>query len=137
MDDIDAFGFNYDIGTVTSARGRAGIRAAFGGNLGAYVEGMVLREFNGDGNVELFDGATFYDIDSDGKGTWFRLEAGLAPQLGSGPILAAWADLGDKKGFGIRAGFRFGGARVEEALPPPPRPAAPPRPGNADLSDAR
>ena len=130
VDDITAFGFNYDIGTVTSTRGRAGVRASFGGNLGFYAEGMVLREFDGDGNVELFDGATFYDIDSDGKGTWFRLEAGLAPQLGSGPILAAWADLGDKKGFGIRAGFRFGGARVEEALPPPPPPVyvAPPPP---------
>ncbi len=120
INDIDALGFNYDLGTVTSTRGRAGLRASFGGNLGFYAEGSVLREFDGKGNVELFDGATFYDIDSRGKGTWFRLEAGLAPQLGSGPILAAWADLGDKKGFGLRAGFRFGGARVEEALPPPP-----------------
>ena len=124
IDDISAFGFNYDIGTVTSTRGRAGLRAAFGGNLGFYAEGSVLREFKGDGDVKLFDGATFYDIESSGKGTWFRLEAGLAPQLGSGPILAAWADLGDKKGFGVRAGFRFGG-RADEALPPPPPPMVP------------
>jgi len=130
IDDVGAFGLNYDLGTVTSTRGRAGLRAAFGGNLGFYAEGSVLREFDGDGSVELFDGATIYDIDTDGKATWFRLEAGLAPQLGSGPILAAWADLGDKKGFGLRAGFRFGGARVEEVLPPPPPPVveAPPPP---------
>ena len=128
IDDITAFGFNYDIGKVTSTRGRAGVRAAFGGSLSPYVEAMVLREFKGDGDIELFDGATFYDIESDGKGTWFRLEAGLAPQLGSGPILAAWADLGDKKGFGLRAGFRFGGRAVEEVLPPPPPPMIEPAP---------
>ena len=128
IDDITAFGFNYDIGTVTSTRGRAGVRAAFGGSLSPYIEAMVLREFKGDGDIELFDGATFYDIESDGKGTWFRLEAGLAPQLGSGPILAAWADLGDKKGFGLRAGFRFGGRAVEEVLPPPPPPMVEPAP---------
>ena len=128
IDDITAFGFNYDIGKVTSTRGRAGVRAAFGGSLSPYIEAMVLREFKGDGDIELFDGATFYDIESDGKGTWFRLEAGLAPQLGSGPILAAWADLGDKKGFGLRAGFRFGGRAVEEVLPPPPPPMVEPAP---------
>ena len=137
IDDIGAFGFDYDIGKVTSTRGRAGLRAAFGGNLGFYAEGSVLREFQGNGDVELFDGASFYDIESTGKGTWFRLEAGLAPQLGSGPILAAWADLGDKKGFGLRAGFRFGGARAAEVLPPPPPvvEAPPPPPATQTCPD--
>ena len=126
IDDINAFGFSYDIGRVTSTRGRAGLRATFGGNLAPYIDGTVYHEFNGNNNVRLFDGATFYDIDSRGKGTWARLEAGLAAVSGSGPILAAWADLGDKKGFGVRAGFRFGGRAVEEILPPPV--AAPPPP---------
>ena len=126
IDDISAFGFSYDIDRVTSTRGRAGLRATFGGNLAPYVDATVYREFNGNGNVRLFDGATSYDIDSRGKGTWARLEAGLAAVSGSGPILAAWADLGDKKGFGVRAGFRFGGRAVEEILPPPV--AAPPPP---------
>ena len=128
VDDISAFGFDYDMGRMTSTRGRAGLRAIFGGSLSPYIDATVYREFNGDGEVELFDGANRYDLDTNGRGTWVRLEAGLSGNDGPGPILAAWGDFGDRKGLGLRAGFRFGG-RVAEFVPPPPPPViAPPPP---------
>ena len=130
IDDIDAFGVNYDINTITSTRGRAGLRAVFGGGLAPYIDGTVYREFDGDADFEVFDGADTFDLDTDGKATWVRLEAGLSGNDGPGPILALWGDLGDKQGFGVRAGWRLGG-RVAEAAPPPPPPptvVAPPPP---------
>ena len=47
VDDINAFGFNYDIGRITSTRGRAGLRATFGNGFAPYVDATVYREFNG------------------------------------------------------------------------------------------
>ena len=125
---IGAFGFAYDYDKITSTRGRAGVRAVFGQGWRPYVDATVLHEFNGKGNVNLFDGVNNYDLEYSGKGTWLRLEAGIGgPSAGAGPILAAWADVGDKKGIGARLGFRFGGAR-EGMAPPPPPPMAPPPP---------
>jgi hypothetical protein len=97
----------------------------------------VYREFNGRRNVALFDGLNSYDLGSNGKGTWARLEAGISSNGGPGPLVAAWADLGDKKGFGIRAGFRFGGRAIAEVIAPPPPPAAPiaPPPATQTCSD--
>ncbi len=132
VDDIGAFGFDYDIAKVTSTRGRAGVRAILGGSLAPYVDASVYREFDGDGDVELFDGLDSYDLDTRGKGTWFRVEAGLSGNNGPGPILAAWGDFGDRKGLGLRAGWRFGGGqRIVEAAPPPPPPPPPPAPAPA------
>ena len=100
IDDIeDVFGFDYDIEKLTSTRGRAGLRATFGEGIAPYVDATVYREFDGDGDVVLFDGANNFDLDTDGKATWFRLEAGLTGNGGPGPMLAAWADLGDKQGL--------------------------------------
>ena len=57
IDDISAFGFDYDIGKVTSTRGRAGLRAILGDSGWApYIDGTVYHEFNGDGEIELFVG---------------------------------------------------------------------------------
>jgi outer membrane autotransporter protein len=131
FDDVDAFGFGYDLDTVKSVRGRAGLRAAFGGSFSPYVDATVYREFRGDGRVALFDGANSFGLRNEGRATWFRLEGGVMPNP-TGLMLAAWADLGDKKGVGARLGFRFGGAaRAAEPLievapviaPPPPPPA--------------
>jgi hypothetical protein len=131
IDDVNGFGFNYDYGRITSTRGRAGIRATFGGTFAPYVDATVYREFSGRRNVALFDGLNSYDIGStNGKGTWARVEAGISSNGGPGPLVAAWADLGDKKGFGLRAGFRFGGAAVAQVIAPPApviaEPVAPP-----------
>ncbi len=97
----------------------------------------VYHEFDGDGQIALFDGAGAYDLESSGKGTWVRVEGGLGGQPSRGPMLAVWGEAGDRKGAGIRLGFRFGGAPVEEALPPPPPPPPPPpsasAAGDADL----
>ncbi|MCY7279479.1 MAG: hypothetical protein LH610_01025 [Sphingomonas bacterium] len=113
IDDVNAFGFNYDIDRITSTRGRAGVRATFGGRFAPYVDATVYREFSGRRNVALFDGLKTYDLGmTNGKGTWARLEAGISSNGGPGPLVAAWADVGDKKGFGLRAGFRFGGAAL-------------------------
>jgi hypothetical protein len=140
VDDIGAFGFNYDIEKLTSTRGRLGARAIFGGSLSPYIDGTVYREFDGDGEIELFDGTAAYDLDTEGKGTWVRLEAGLSGNDGPGPILAAFGDFGDRKGFGVRAGWRLGGAAVAAAPPPPPpapyvAPPAPPPPATQTCPD--
>ena len=127
VDDISAFGFNYDIAKLTSTRGRAGVRAVLGGGMAPYIDATVYREFKGGGDIELFDGFNAYDLDTRGKGTWARLEAGLGGNDGPGPILAAWGDFGDRKGIGLRAGWRLGG-RVAEAAPPPAPYVAPPAP---------
>ena len=125
VDDIEAFGFTYDTGRLTSTRGRAGVRATFGGAYAPYIAGTVYHEFKGDGDIDLFDGAENFALDTRGKGTWGRLEAGLSGNDGPGPILAAWGELGDRKGLGLRAGWRIGGARVIDAAPPPPPPPPP------------
>jgi len=126
---INAFGFGYDYDRITSTRGRAGVRAVFGEGWRPYVDATAFHEFSGNANVTLFDGVNDYDLDYSGKGTWVRLEAGIGgPSAGAGPILAAWADLGDKKGIGARLGFRFGAGAREEMPPPPPVMAAPPPP---------
>jgi hypothetical protein len=126
VDDIEAFGFNYDTSRLTSTRGRAGVRAVFGGSLAPYVAATAYHEFKGDGEIVLFDGADNFDLNTNGKGTWGRIEAGVNGNDGPGPILGLWGDFGDRKGLGLRAGFRFGGGIVEAAPPPPPPPAPPP-----------
>jgi hypothetical protein len=43
-----------------------------------------------------------------GKGTWARLEGGIGGTSGTyGLNLAGWVDVGDTRGVGVRAGFRF------------------------------
>lgn len=123
MDNVNAFGFNYDLGRQTSTRGRAGLRATFGNGFAPYVDATIYREFNGRRDVTLFEGLNSYDIGTNGKATWGRIEAGISSNGGPDPLVAAWADLGDEKGFGLRAGFRFGGRQMAEVIAPPPPPA--------------
>ena len=131
MDGVSAFGFGYDFDDMTSTRGRLGVRGNFGGLYNPYLSGTVYREFSGDGDVTITQGAFSDSLSSTGKGTWARLEGGLAGGRGTyGMNVGAWLDFGDVRGAGIRAGFRFGGARdvIEPAYiqpaPPPPPPAA-------------
>ncbi|MEO6300337.1 MAG: autotransporter outer membrane beta-barrel domain-containing protein, partial [Paracoccaceae bacterium] len=125
--DIDAFGFDYDYGRIKSTRGRAGVRATFAGNFAPYIDASIHHEFDGKRNLRLFDGLNGYDLGEGGKGTWGRIEAGLTGRDGPGPIVGLWADVGDKRGFGARAGFRFGG-RPAEMIAPPMVVAPPPPP---------
>ncbi|MEO5809156.1 MAG: hypothetical protein ABIR51_03640, partial [Sphingomicrobium sp.] len=86
---IDAFGFNYDYGRIKSTRGRAGLRATFAsGDLAPYIDASIHHEFNGNRNLRLFDGLNSFDLDTRGRGTWGRIEAGLTGSQGPGPILA-------------------------------------------------
>src|SRR5688572_2314343 len=87
LENIDAFGLEYDFDDATSTRGRAGIRAILGGSLAPYIDGTVYHEFSGDRDVELFDGLNTYDLGTSGKGTWGRIEGGLSGNDGPGPIL--------------------------------------------------
>jgi hypothetical protein len=99
-----------------------------GGSLAPFVAATVYHELAGGGTVGLSDDVNAYDLDTNSRGTWARIEGGINGNDGPGPILAVWGDLGERKGLGLRAGWRIGGARVIDAAPPPPPPPAPPAP---------
>ena len=42
-----------------------------------------------------------------GDGDGLFLLVGRGGGTGGGPLISAWADLGDTRGYGLRAGFRF------------------------------
>ena len=65
------------------------------------------RQPRGDTRLTLGSGADLDGINAPGRGTWGRIEAGVGGNKGPGPILSGWVDLGDVKGLGVRAGFRF------------------------------
>lgn len=108
MDDVSAFGFGYEFDDMTSTRGRLGVRGNFGGLYNPYLGATAYHEFSGDGDVTITNGAFSSGLSSSGKGTWVRLEGGLAGGASMyGVNVAGWVDFGDTRGAGIRAGFRF------------------------------
>jgi hypothetical protein len=107
IDDIDALGFGYDYGKLTSTRVRGGLRATFAGPWLPYLDGTVIHEFDGEGEVALSAGTTSFDLESRGKGTWARIEGGLGGAPKRGPMIVLWGELGDRQGLGLRGGFRF------------------------------
>ena len=135
----DAGLISFDNGRVKSLRGRLGARMTWSGHLGPFVDAKLMHEFDGDSRTRVGSGTLFDTFNGRGRGTWARIEGGLAGGPGGGPLLSAWADLGDVRGWGIRAGYRFGGS----ASPPPPYepmvappPAAGSGSGSADGSPA-
>ena len=103
LDDFTTGNINFDNDKFNSYRGRAGARLTFDGAYAPFIDGKVYHEFKGDGDVNLGSGSLLDRIDGRGRGTWGRIEAGVA---GAG-MLSAWVDVGDVKGWGVRAGFRF------------------------------
>ena len=103
LNDFTTGNINFDNSKYDSLRGRAGARLTWNGAIAPFIDAKVFNEFRGDSDVRLGSGALFDTITTQGRGTWGRLEAGLA---GAG-MLSAWVDLGDVKGWGVRAGFRF------------------------------
>ena len=103
LDDFTTGNINFDNEKFTSYRGRAGARLTFDGAFAPFIDGKVFHEFKGDGDVNIGSGSFLDRIDGRGRGTWGRIEAGVA---GNG-MLSAWVDVGDVKGWGVRAGFRF------------------------------
>ena len=126
--DVGAIGFDFD--RVKSLRGRLGARIGFGSGMFApFIDAKLYHEFKDRRELRLVSGTVSETIEGSGRGTWGRLEAGIGAQNGSGPILAAWGDFGDVRGFGLKAGWRLGGRSVEAApAPPPPPPPPPPAP---------
>ena len=108
IDDVAAFGFGYEYDKLTSTRGRFGVRGNFGGLYNPYLGATLYREFDGDGDLTITNGAFSSDLASTGKGTWGRIEGGIGGVSGTyGLNIAGWVDVGDTTGAGLRAGFRF------------------------------
>lgn len=103
LDDFSAGNINFDNDKFTSLRGRVGARLTWDGAIAPFIDAKLFNEFEGDNDVGIGSGLLLDRIDGRGRGTWGRIEAGVA---GNG-MLSVWADVGDVKGWGVRAGFRF------------------------------
>ena len=91
-------------------RGRLHARATFAGPIAPFIEARGFHEFRDENNYLLRSGLSTTTLDgtgNGGKGTWVRLEAGIGGGTNGGPLLSAWANVGDTQGYGLRAGFRF------------------------------
>jgi outer membrane autotransporter protein len=106
-DDFTAGNIAFDPDSTSSLRGRLGASLTWSGHLAPFVGAKVFHEFKDDFDLGVRSGTLDDGITGRGRGTWARLEAGLGGGAGGGPILSGWADLGDVKGWGVRAGFRF------------------------------
>jgi outer membrane autotransporter protein len=107
VDSFSAEGIDYDFNNSTSVRGRLGAQAVFAGSIAPFVSAKLFHEFDGDSRLTLTSGPESDHADGNGRGTWARLEGGIGAQRGAGPMVAAWAEFGDVKGVGLRAGYRF------------------------------
>ena len=107
---LDTFNFGnitFDGDKMTSMRGRVHARASFAGEMAPFVEVRGFHEFRGDNDFQLRSGLASTDLQGSGKGSWVRLEGGIGGGTGGGPLISGWADFGDTRGYGLRAGFRF------------------------------
>ena len=101
---------NFTQDKMTSVRGRVHARATFAGPIAPFIEARGFHEFRDENDYVLRSGlssTTLDGIGNGGKGTWVRLEAGIGGGTKGGPLLSAWANVGDTTGYGLRAGFRF------------------------------
>ena len=107
---LDTFNFGniqFAKDEMTSERGQAHARATFSGGLAPFIEARGFHEFRNDNSYLLQSGLATSTLDGSGKGTWVRLEAGIGGGNKGGPLISAWANVGDTTGYGLRAGFRF------------------------------
>ena len=79
------------------------------GPIAPFIEARGFHEFRDENNYLLTSGTSTSTLDgnANGKGSWVRLEAGIGGGNNGGPLLSAWANVGDTTGYGVRAGFRF------------------------------
>ena len=106
---MDTFNFgniSFDGNRMTSMRGQLHARASLAGPVGAYIEARGFHEFRGNTSYLLSSGSSSSILDGLGRGTWARLEAGVASG-GHGGLISAWADVGDTRGYGVRLGLHF------------------------------
>ena len=92
---------------MSSTRGRIGARLGWAGKLATFIDAKLFHEFNGDSGVMVGSGALTDRNEGHGRGTWGRIEGGLGGATGGGPLLSGWVDVGNVRGWGVRAGFRF------------------------------
>ncbi|MFM5895478.1 MAG: beta strand repeat-containing protein [Novosphingobium sp.] len=107
---FDAFNFGniaFARDELTSERGQAHARATFAGGIAPFIEVRGFHEFRDSNRYLLQSGLATSTLDGANKGTWARIEAGIGGGNKGGPLLSAWANVGDTTGFGLRAGFRF------------------------------
>ena len=107
LDTFDFGNITFDGDKMTSMRGRVHARASFAGDIAPFIEARGFHEFRGDTDFQLRSGLASTDLQGSGKGTWVRIEGGIGGGTRGGPLISAWADFGDTKGYGLRAGFRF------------------------------
>ncbi len=107
---MDTFNFGnitFAENSLKSVRGRLHARATFAGAVAPFIEVRGFHEFRGNNSYTLNSGSNFTTLDGGAKGTYARIEAGLGGGSKGGPMISAWADVGDTTGYGLRAGFRF------------------------------
>ena len=107
---FDAFNFGniaFARDELTSERGQAHARATFSGAIAPFIEVRGFHEFRDSNSYLVQSGLATSTLDGANKGTWARIEAGIGGGNKGGPLISAWANVGDTTGFGLRAGFRF------------------------------
>lgn len=107
LDDFTTGLIDFDPERMTSTRGRLGARLGMTGSWAPFIDAKLLHEFRGDSDIRVSSGAFADSFERHGRGTWARFEAGIGGGAGGGPLLSAWGEFGDVKGWGVRAGFRF------------------------------
>ena len=99
LDTFDFGNITFDADRMTSMRGRVHARASFAGDIAPFIEARGFHEFRGDTEFQLRSGSASTTLDGLGKGTWVRIEGGIGGGTGGGPLISAWADLGDTRGY--------------------------------------
>lgn len=107
-DDFETGFIGFKNDTLAHVRGRFGARLSWSGSLAPFIDAKVLHEGRRDTEVRIVSGGgPSTAFAGTGRGTWGRLEAGLAGGTQGGPMLSAWVEQGDVKGWGVAGGFRF------------------------------
>ena len=107
LDDFTAGFIDFSPDRMTSTRGRLGARLGWSGSWAPFIDAKLFHEFSGDSDIQVGSGLLSDSFERHGRGTWARLEGGIGGGTGGGPLLTAWGEFGDVRGWGLRAGFRF------------------------------
>jgi outer membrane autotransporter protein len=103
--ETDQIGF--DFSAARSLRGRLGARAEFHGRWAPYVDAKLFHEFRNEGRLALITGSQRSVVETSARGTWGRLEVGIGGAGEPGLTAALWAEGGQVRGIGAKAGLRF------------------------------
>ncbi|WP_426266450.1 hypothetical protein [Sphingomonas sp. LHG3443-2] len=107
LDDYNFGNLSFESDRYNSTRGRLQARASFAGAIAPFIDGKIFREFGDAADLTVRSGTLSSNLVDEKRGTWGRIEAGIGGGAGGGPLLSAFVDLGDVRGWGLRGGFRF------------------------------